>query len=173
MTTILRRVPIFEQPSEVLVADERVPIKPYQIIVWVSLSPQNVLVLDPRTPRFPAILDTGHNHNFAIREQHLTTWAGLPDTVPPLGAIDLRGTRLPLLAANVWVHPNRAGTRDELSGRPPVPLELPRGIAVYPRDVPNPARLPVLGLRALVVNNLRLSVDGKLRQVTLRTQGWF
>jgi len=38
---------------------------------------------------------------------------------------------------------------------------------------PNPARLPILGLRALVRSNLKLIIDGKRREVTLKTSGWF
>ena len=65
MTAILRRLPFHENADEVSVGLERVRIRPYQIIVWVSLSAKSVLELPPHAPRFPAILDTGHNHNFS------------------------------------------------------------------------------------------------------------
>ncbi len=53
--------------------------------------------------------------------------------------------------------------------------EDPRPPEVLPRcpSAPNPARLPILGLRALVRNHLKLILDGKRRVVTLRTSGWF
>jgi hypothetical protein len=50
---------------------------------------------------------------------------------------------------------------------------MPEGIVVYPEDVPNPARLPILGLRALVRSDLKLIIDGKRRAVALKTPGWF
>jgi hypothetical protein len=52
-------------------------------------------------------------------------------------------------------------------------LEMHEGLIVYPEDAPNPARLPILGLRALVRNRLTLVIDGKRREVTLKTSGWF
>jgi hypothetical protein len=46
---------------------------------------------------------------------------------------------------------------------------MEEGIAVYPPDVANPARLPILGLRDLVRNGLTLLIDGKTREVTIAT----
>jgi hypothetical protein len=60
---ILNRLPYFKVSTTVTVRGATVRIKPYQIIVWVSISPVD-LEWDPRTPVFPAILDTGNNHNF-------------------------------------------------------------------------------------------------------------
>jgi hypothetical protein len=60
-----------------------------------------------------------------------------------------------LISANVWLHRNKAGERDVVTKRPPVCLELPEGIAVYPPDALNAVRLPTLGLRALTRNGLR------------------
>jgi hypothetical protein len=52
-------------------------------------------------------------------------------------------------------------------------LEMPEGLTVYPESAPNPARLPILGLRALVRNRLTLIINGKRRELTLKTPGWF
>jgi hypothetical protein len=60
-----------------------------------------------------------------------------------------------------------------VADRPPNRLAIPDGIAIFPEDLPNPARLPILGLRALVNSGLKLIVDGKRREVTLKTPGWF
>jgi hypothetical protein len=38
MTTVLRKFPFFETPTTALVRNDRLAIKPYQIIVWVSLA---------------------------------------------------------------------------------------------------------------------------------------
>jgi hypothetical protein len=170
---ILHRLPIDEGDVDVRVAEGWIGIRPYQIVVWVSLSLQRVLELDPATPRFPVLLDTGNNHNFAIREDHLVRWAGLqPPTLPATNTIIVSGWEIPLLGANVWIHPNRPGQMGP-SERLPVRLNLPRGIAVYPQGVPNPFRLPTIGLRALVANNLKLIINCKRREVTLKTAGWF
>jgi hypothetical protein len=60
-----------------------------------------------------------------------------------------------------------------VSGRSPIRLAMAQGIAVSPEDLPNPARLPILGLRALVKNELKLIIDGKRCEVTLKTPTWF
>ncbi len=119
----------------------------------------------------PAILDTGHNHNLAISETHLRSWAHLT----PAGSrhqIRVQGRQVPLINAGLWLFPNQPGHLT-LSGRPPMRLALPEGIAVYPEGPPSPARLPILGLRALVTNELLLIVNGRRRMVTLKTRGWF
>jgi hypothetical protein len=166
---ILSRLPLSETHSHLAVPDGVAEVKPFQIAVMVSLSARNVLELDPGAPRFPAVLDTGHNHTFAIRREHLVRWGRTVGT--ERGRIRVGGERVPLLAATVWIHPNVPGTA-EVADRPAYPLELKEGIAVYPPDVANPARLPILGLRAIVLNNLKLIIDGKRREVTLKTAGW-
>jgi hypothetical protein len=71
MPRILDRLPIPTRDDVTFVGGEQVRIKAYEIIVWVSLQPERVVDWNPRTPRFPAILDTAHTHNFSIQEQHL------------------------------------------------------------------------------------------------------
>ena len=47
---------------------------------------------------------------------------------------------------------------------------MAQGISVIEeRDAP---RLPLIGLRTIVANKLRLLIDGDRRQVTLKTKGW-
>jgi len=48
-------------------------------------------------------------------------------------------------------------------------MTLDEGISIVPEGS---IRLPLLGLRAIVRNNLRMVVGGKRRHVTLKT-GWF
>ena len=40
-------------------------------------------------------------------------------------------------------------------------------MAVYPHHIPNPARLPILGLRAIIRNGLKLTIDGAPRELTI------
>jgi hypothetical protein len=54
-----------------------------------------------------------------------------------------------------------------------IELEMPEGLIVYPESAPNPGRLPILGLRALVRNRLTFVINGKQRELTLKTPGWF
>jgi hypothetical protein len=65
---ILDRLPIFEQRWMVTTPDGVEEPKPYQIVVWVSITAENVHALPENAPRIPAVLDTGNNHNFAIRQ---------------------------------------------------------------------------------------------------------
>ncbi len=167
---ILTRLPFSETSSEIGTPDGISQVKPYQIAVLVSIAPWNVAELDPGVPRIPAILDTGHNHNFAIRREQLDLWVKLRE--PERGQIRVGGVRVSLVPANVWIHPNRPGTR-ESADRAPFKLELREGIAVYPPEMSNPARLPTFGLRGIVRNGLRLVIDGRRREVTLKTNRWF
>ena len=139
-----------------------------QIIVWVSLTLRRVLSPNPTAVPFPAILDTGQSHYFSIQARHLVEWAGIRlETLPQLGHVRDRNERIPLQAANIWVHANERGEQERLADRPPHLVEARRGIAVYPTgDFP---RLPLLGLRAIAENNLVLKVDGPKREATLRT----
>jgi len=172
MTSVLCQLPFLETEDEVHVGLERVPIKPYQIIAWFSLTARNVLELPPQTPRFPAIIDTAHNHNFSIQATHLARWASLQEAaLPVLSRVRERGRYPPLYAANLWVHPNRPGKRDEFSGKPAFLFRLKQGIAVYPSGVDFP-RLPLVGLRSLVRSRLHLTIDPDRCMVNLRTSDW-
>jgi hypothetical protein len=168
---ILDRLPFSERRSEVWTPDRLATVKPYQIIVTVSLAVRELMKPDLGWPRFPAILDTGNNHNFAISEQHLRSWAGITPA-ESRHHIRVQGRQVPLINAGLWLFPNEPGDLAP-SGRPPTRLALPEGIAVYPENLPNPARLPILGLRALVNNDLKLIINGKRCVVTLKTPGWF
>jgi hypothetical protein len=168
---ILDRLPFSETRSEVWTPDRLATVKPYQIIVTVSLSVRELINPDPELPRFPAILDTGNNHNFAIREEQLRSWARITPS-ESRHYITIQGRRLPLINAGLWLFCNEPGS-NAVSGRSPICLVMAEGIAVFPKDLPNPARLPILGLRALVDNNLMFILDGKRREVTLKTPGWF
>jgi hypothetical protein len=88
------------------------------------------------------------------------------------GKVRIGGDEVPLMAGSVWIYRNRRGTTD-LTTRQAVRLEMHDGVIVHPKNVPNPARLPILGPRALVRNNLTLIINGKRREVTLKTPGWF
>ncbi len=170
MPTILRRLPFFEGPTAVVVAGNRIPIKPYQIIVWVSVATRRQGGLGPNALRLPAILDTGLSHNFAVREEHLIEWGGVPvQVLPTLGHARVSGLSANLLDGDVWLHPNRPGERDEFLDRPAFRLELHRGIAVFPRETPHAPRLPLLGLRGLRRTQLQLAIDSRSCRVSLRT----
>jgi len=156
---ILRQLPFRDTPSTVEVAGEVVSVKPYQVIVWVSLSIRETL--EREAPIFPAVLDTGHNHNFSIAEELLVRWAGIDkQELPKKGAILVNRQEVPLLSAHLWIRRNRPRTTELLPK--PYPLQIPEGISVFPDGMPGAPRLPLLGLRGLVRNELRL-VIGDLR----------
>jgi hypothetical protein len=167
---ILDRLPIPTTETLTFVREEGVRLKEAEIIVWVSLTATQTAEWNPATPRFPAILDTGHTHNFAIQEQHLWRWAGIrPEMLRSLGHIRHAGQRIPLHAVGLWLHHNEPGKMTVASNR--LLLVLPRGLAVYPDSAKYP-RLPLLGLRALLSNNLYLTINGEHKSVNLRTPDW-
>jgi hypothetical protein len=147
-----------ETAGRVATPDGTAQVMPYQIVVMVSIAANRVIELPSDAPRFPAVLDTGNNHNFAIRQEQFARWTGL--TLPKRGLVNVGGRAIPLHAANVWIHPDSGD---------PFRLRMEAGIAVYPPDVVNPARLPILGLRGLVRNGLIIVIDGKKSEVTIST----
>lgn len=172
MAKILDRLPIAVRDDITFVGSERVNLKAHEIIVWVSLSVQTVFDWQPGIVHFPAILDPAHTHYFSIQEQHLVRWAGLrPQMLRPLGHMRQAGRRLPLHAANLWLHRNVPGERDRLLDTPPELLEIDRGIALYPNESKFP-RLPLVGMRTVVDNQVHVAIDGKRRWVNLRTPDW-
>jgi hypothetical protein len=173
MAKILDRLPIAVRDDVAFVGRECVDLKAHEIVVWVSLSNQKVRDWQPGTVRFPALLDTAHTHYFSIQEQHLVRWAGLrPEMLRLLGHLRHAGRRLPLHAANLWLHRNVRGERDRLLDRPPQLLEIRRGIALSPVGLEFP-RLPLIGMRTMLDNHLHVRLDGERRRVNLRTPDWW
>ncbi len=157
---ILDRLPIGTSPRTVLVGPEPVTIKRYQIAVWVSIN-------NPANP-FLAVLDTGHSHHFSITESQLRTFAGLaPSGLKFLGTTRLKGERQNQYAADVRIHSNRSGTAE--LGTRSHSLVLDEGISIAQEGL---IRLPILGLRAIVRNGLKLTIDEK-RHVVSMSKGWF
>jgi hypothetical protein len=83
-------------------------VKPFQIIVLVSITVENLRKVSEDAPRVPAVLDTGNNHNFAIRQLQLERWVHLAP--PRAGQVQIGDSIVPRFAAGIWIHPNREGT---------------------------------------------------------------
>jgi hypothetical protein len=156
---ILDRLPYHEKPTLLSFRDGAVDIRAYQIVVWVRL----------RNFVFPSVLDTGHSHNFSIPERLLKDWAGV-ESLEPIGEIEVNRQRSTQYRADVWIHRNCPGRREptDLAFQ----LEIEQGITVVSDGMPNAPRLPLLGLRAISRNRLRLTIDGSRRQVSLSAAGW-
>ena len=163
---ILDRLPIASEPYEFGIRGARLRIKPFQIIVQLSIS--GLWKWDAAAPIIPALLDTGNNHNFSIQENHLVQWAGVH---PQIGTMREGGRAPSLRYGSAWIHRNQRGRRN-LRDAEPFLLALKEGIAVYPDDGSNYPRLPLLGLRVIIRNNLKLVVDGKRTHVSLRSPIW-
>jgi hypothetical protein len=147
----------YKEKTSVTILNELVEVKAFQIIVWVSVASRTVFDWDPTILRFPAILDIGNNHNFALSDEHLVKWARIkPDSLVELQRMREKGIRVPLRAARLWLH----------TGAAPFRLEVDDGIAVYGSDGP---RLPTLGLRALTNSKLQTFIYGNTKQVVIRT----
>src|SRR5262245_36631534 len=110
MTLILNQLPFSNTDTLLSFPNGEAHVRPFQIVVWVSVTPAEMLQLQPNIPRLPAVLDTGHNHNFAVRPGHLENWAGLaPDSLIRCGTVFLAGQEIPLVKANLWLHANEKG----------------------------------------------------------------
>ena len=155
-------MPLFEEVTEVDTPSGPILIRSYQIVVWVCLS-----VGDALSHSFPAVLDTGHSHNFSIKEEHLELWTGLhAHDIRTIGHARVNKQIVELKDAAVAVLPNSAGKRDAPHEKQPYLLTLPEGIAVHRASDPFAPRLPLLGVRALVKNGLRVNLDGGRKEVS-------
>ncbi len=95
---VLDHLPYFEEPSFLSFRGITVEIRAYQIALWVRL----------QRLAFPAILDTGHSHNFSIPERLLRSWADV-DTLDPIGEIVVNRLSLTQYKSDFWIHCNRRG----------------------------------------------------------------
>jgi hypothetical protein len=166
MKSILDRCPFFEEPTELDGPSGPVLVRSYQIVVWVGLSVRGTLSLP-----FPAILDTGHSHNFSIKEEQLELWTGLhPAEIRTIGHARVNKQLVELKDAAIAICLNSTGKRDVLREEPPHLLSLPEGIAVHGDKDPFAPRLPLLGVRALAKNCLRIVIDGRRKEVSLESE---
>lgn len=147
----------FSNKTRLPLGNEEIEVKPYQIIVWLSLATPAFSDWAESMPRFPAILDLGNNHNLAITTQQLQSWTGIvADALPLRKRIRIEGRIARLRESVVWLH----------TGIDPFRLSMDKGIAVVDDSWP---RLPILGLRALTASKLRLHVYGDTMQAIIRT----
>jgi hypothetical protein len=152
--TIIDRLPITDRPGIINVQGDLLDIYRNQIIVWVSIG-------DPRRV-FPAILDTGHSHNFSSRESHLSRWSGV--TLPKIGELEIGRERVDQYAADIYVHHSVRGRLTGKTSR----LQMPQGISIFSNESAQAPRLPLVGLKSLISNRLRLIVDGARREASLQ-----
>lgn len=139
------RLTISSRPTTTRSPTGLVKIKPYQFAVPIRLVAGRAA-----SQFFPALFDPGTNHNLAIRQQHLRDWTGL--VLRKIGAVTINGIIVPVAAADI-----------ELDGKV---LSNPDGIIVYPDNVAFAPRLPVLGLRTLVRNNVEILIRGNEVTIT-------
>lgn len=159
MSLIVDRLPFFEEATYVESPSGSILVRPYQIVLWISLS-----VASRISSSFPAILDTGHTHNFSIREQQLAEWApAMMTNLRTIGLARVNKQPVVLKEAGIVIHQNVPGTRERLAANHV--LDLPQGIAVHGRTDPFGPRLPLLGMRALVRNQV---VSVKVRTLDFR-----
>jgi hypothetical protein len=106
---ILDRLPISRDRLSLRFGDQYGTIHADQIVVWVSVQFSEVVAPKSDVPRFPALLDTGNNFGFSMRERHLRAWAGIdPGSLETLGDISIEGKAVTRYEATVWLHPNTA-----------------------------------------------------------------
>src|SRR4051812_29171713 len=96
---ILDRLPIADRPHLITVQGELVDVYRNQVVVWVSIS-------DAMRP-FPALLDTGHSHNFLISAEQLRRWSGA--MLEKIGELEIGKTRVSQFRAEIRLHTNVRG----------------------------------------------------------------
>ena len=173
MQSLLDKLPFQRTSRTVLVNNLAVEINSFQILVWVAICQQGQVEYDHKAPLVPAILDTGFNGYFCIREEQLRAWAGLdPRLLPSLHTGRTPRGIATVRRANIWLHRNVARSPEPLRLNP-FQMELDDGIIVYSKLPPSPQhdlrpRMPLLGMRAFRRNELLLQIDFKRELVNLK-----
>ena len=183
---ILNRLPYLAAKQRLaLPGGEFVDFLGYQIVVWVCVTHIND-EFDPAVhPRFPAVLDTGTNRGFYLKESHLREWAGIDDPLTPApsagGLLMWHPHEEPVPPWRMHRHrvllfANQPGTT--LVDETALPFDLQVEPVFLPsrpfhklknkRNAPPGPRVPVLGLPAFERRRLYLHIDCGARTVTLR-----
>ncbi len=150
---------------------ERYVIRQNQIVCWASLTPENSEQPSGNDiPKFPVTIDTGNGRNFNIREEQLASWAGLTNLVEVFGTnVLVNGQRVSLRKATLWLYRNIPGELTYDTNVEPFPIDFSDGIEVFTGSgATSFPRLPLLGMRALHVSRLELTINGPERRVFLR-----
>jgi hypothetical protein len=154
----------FSHRNEIDVPLGRIDLRPPKIIVGVSLNPISEGKSFPEgLLTLPAILDTGFNRTLEIDEWHLVRWAGLhkEHLATTEKAKSQEGRNYDLCQANIWLHRTPYEGPQTPRTRPPLLLKHSRQVRVMaPIGKPNP-RLPLLGLTALIRNQLQVAIDAE------------
>jgi hypothetical protein len=173
MPVIIRQLPLSDSRTTLPVPGGSVSLKPLQIPLSVSLTSEDQPSFRPGTPRFPALLDTGFNGTVVLQEQHLNQWAGLRrEQLVRVSEMTVHGHRVPVYAAQLWLHANVPGAREDSAEGRPFGIRLYPGIAVCPRGL-SQRRLPLLGLRTLLLGDLQVSFRWSALRFSLRTTPWW
>jgi hypothetical protein len=167
MPTVIRRLPFVDKDRELLLRGSSFSLRRDQTIVWLSVLQTGVQFdRNSTVPRFPAILDTGHNHNFIIQKRHLELWANTStEMLTPAGALYVNNKPVELYDANVWLHCNIAGQINPDEGSEPIELPINGGIAISTEG----PRLPLLGIRALRSAGLYIAIACERGFVSIRS----
>jgi hypothetical protein len=133
------KLTISQTPTTISSPTGPVKLRAFQIAVPLRLAVQGIL-----SQEFPAILDTGLNHNLAIQEEQLQQWAQV--VVKRSAVVSINGYPIPIAQADLVLEGKVLPLRD--------------GIVVYPPGMSFAPRLPTLGLRALVRHKVRIVING-------------
>jgi hypothetical protein len=176
MPAVLRDLPFFDHDTTVEVQGQRYRVFARQHVVWVSLTHKGLREPSPGMWRFPAIYDSGFTRAFLIQRDQLRRFAGLDPIHLSALHTTMRphGRRVPLHAANIWLHPNRRSERDQFSGALPFLLEVTGGIGIWGATDDYP-RLPLLGPQAFFSSGLEVCIDHRKLLINARTprRFWF
>jgi hypothetical protein len=173
MPTIIRRLPFVERVETLDVPGGQLILLPDVLAVWVSIIPPE-FDYDPAARLFPAILDTGTNHNLVMRPDHFSNLAGYElSAQTPIRDVPIRGRSAEGEAGKretasvpkaydftLYLYRNHKGQRAPRLDVPPLEIELEGGIVVTPATWAFPP-VPVLGMRAIRRAGMRLHIDSK------------
>jgi hypothetical protein len=151
---------------------DRFDVRPPKIIVGLSITHRTERKFPAGTWAFPAVLDTGFNRVLEMDVRHFNRWTGYREEYLDIlrrnqtsddGNFDLCG-------ANIWLHRSPYNNPRDHRQKQPLHLQNSSILRVMHESGPkHKPRMPLLGLQALIQNNLNLRIDARRGEFVITT----
>lgn len=152
-----------------------------QIVVWLAIAPYGTKVLlEDDHPTFPAVIDTGYGGRLLLNHRHLSDWTGIspPHLVPHGQPETLWGNVVcPRFQFSAWLRCADPVTDRAEAYRAAFRIKLTKGATLIlpsaPGEYTKQPRLPLIGMKMLEENRLRLTIDAASHRVQVdTTRNW-
>lgn len=154
---------------------DRLDVRPPKVILAMSITMPKEREFSAGLEAIPVILDTGFNRTLQISERHLDDWTSIAKhKLKVLDTTTIDGRAAKIYSANLWLHrtPYKSPSPWDYSN-PLLLTAISRIYVVSASGADCWPRIPVLGLEAILKNNLHLSLDARKGSFDLTSKRCF